>query len=84
MRKISVTIITFNEAVNLARALRSVAAISDDIIVVDSFSTDQTCEVAREFGAKVTQRAFTGYGDQKNFAASLCQNDWIFSSDADE
>lgn len=84
MRKISVTIISFNEAVNVARALRSVSAISDDLIVVDSFSTDQTCEVAREFGAKVTQRKFTGYGDQKNFAASLCQNDWIFSIDADE
>ena len=84
MRKISVTIIAFNEAINIARALRSVSTISDDIVVVDSFSTDQTCEVAREFGAKVTQRAWSGYGDQKNFAASLCLHDWIFSIDADE
>lgn len=84
MRKISVTIISFNEAVNIARALRSVSSISDDLVVVDSFSHDHTCEVAREFGAKVVQRKFTGYGDQKNFAASLCQNDWIFSIDADE
>lgn len=84
MGKISVTIICFNEAVNIARALRSASLISDDLIVVDSFSKDQTCEVAREFGAKVVQRQFTGYGDQKNFAASLCRHDWIFSLDADE
>jgi len=84
MNKISVTIISFNEGCNIARALRSASSVTDDLIVVDSYSTDHTCEIAREFGAKVFQRKFIGYGDQKNFAASQCTHDWIFSLDSDE
>ena len=83
MPKVSVTIITLNEAAHIAHAIDS-AAWADEIIVVDSGSTDATPEIARAKGATVVTRAWTGYVDQKNYAASLARNDWIFSLDADE
>ena len=81
--KLSATIITLNEEKNIARAIKSLH-FCDEIIIVDSFSTDRTVEVAQSFGAKVVQNKFLGYGQQKNYAASLCKNDWILSIDADE
>ena len=80
---ISATIITLNEEKNIARALRSLNFV-DEIIIVDGGSTDKTCLVSEELGAKVFYNSFEGYGQQKNFAASLCRNKWIFSIDADE
>jgi glycosyltransferase involved in cell wall biosynthesis len=81
--KVSVTIITLNEAEHIAAAIDSVAW-ADEIVVVDSGSTDGTPEIAGARGARVSHRAWTGYVDQKNHAASLASHDWIFSLDADE
>jgi (heptosyl)LPS beta-1,4-glucosyltransferase len=80
---VSVTIITLNEADDIAAAIDS-ASWADEILVVDSGSTDGTTDLARAKGAAVTTRAWTGYVDQKNHAASLARHDWIFSLDADE
>lgn len=81
--KLTVTVITRNEAAHIGAALASVAW-ADEIIVVDSGSTDETVAIARRESARVEVRAFTGYGDQKNYAAGLASNDWILSLDADE
>ena len=83
MPKVSVTIITHNEAAHIAEALASVAW-ADEIVVVDSMSTDETAAIARSFTPHVVVREWPGYIAQKNPAASLAANDWIFSLDADE
>lgn len=83
MPKVSVTIITLNEADHIAAAIDS-ASWADEIIVVDSGSTDNTVAIARSKGVRVETRAWSGYVDQKNFAHLLASNDWIFSLDADE
>ena len=83
MPKLSVTVITLNEAVDLAAALESVAW-ADEIVVVDSESTDETVAIARRFTDRVVVRAWSGYADQKNHAASLATHDWVLSLDADE
>ena len=83
MPKLSVTVITRNEATRLAGALESVVW-ADEIIVVDSESTDQTVAIARRFTDRVAIRAWPGYVDQKNYAASLASHDWVLSLDADE
>jgi len=80
---VSVTIITLNEADDIAAAIDS-AAFADELLVVDSGSTDGTTDIARARGARVLTRAWTGYVDQKNFAAEQARHDWIFSLDADE
>jgi glycosyltransferase involved in cell wall biosynthesis len=80
---LSVTIITLNEAEHIAPAIDS-ASWADEIVVVDSGSTDGTVDLARAKGASVSTRAWSGYVDQKNYAAGLARNDWIFSLDADE
>ena len=81
--KISATIITRNEQDNLPRALQSLAC-CDEIVIVDSGSTDRTVEVARGLGARVVERDWSGYAPQKNFAASQAEHDWILALDADE
>ena len=83
MPRLSVTVITRNEAQKLETALESVAW-ADQIVVVDSESTDETATIARRFTADVCVRPFQGYGEQKNYAAGLARNDWILSLDADE
>jgi len=84
--KISATIVAFNEERNIARAIRSlqVDGCADEIVVVDSGSTDQTREIAAGLGARVVEEKWRGYAAQKNFAASIAANDWILSIDADE
>ncbi len=84
MVQLTATLITRNEERNLPRALASLAGLADEILVVDSGSTDDTCAVARRFGARVLTRSWTDYSDQKNFAAAQAAHDWIFSLDADE
>jgi glycosyltransferase involved in cell wall biosynthesis len=84
MNRLTVCIVAQNEGRNLARVLKSVQGIADEIVVVDGGSTDRTPEIAREFRARVFERAFTNHADQKNYAASLSTNDWIFLLDADE
>jgi glycosyltransferase involved in cell wall biosynthesis len=81
---ISACIVTLNEEHNLARALKSLENIADEIVVLDSGSTDRTADIARAHGVSFFARAFTNHADQKNFAASLAKNDWIFLLDADE
>lgn len=83
MPNVSVTVITKNEATHIAAALESVSW-ADEIIVVDAESTDETVSVARGFTDRVFVRAWPGYVDQKNHAASLASHDWILSLDADE
>jgi glycosyltransferase involved in cell wall biosynthesis len=84
MNRISACLITLNEEENLPRALASLIGIADEIVIVDSGSTDRTEEIARENGAAFFFRAWTNYADQKNFAAECATNDWILSLDADE
>jgi len=84
MNRLSACLITLNEEDNLPRALASLNGIVDEIVVVDSGSTDGTASIAREHGAAFFERAWTSYSEQKNFAAAQAQNDWILSVDADE
>ena len=81
--RISATIITFNEERNIARAMESLRC-CDEIIVVDSHSTDRTAEIAGRLGARVIESPWPGYARQKNLAAEHAANDWILSIDADE
>jgi glycosyltransferase involved in cell wall biosynthesis len=81
--KVSVTVITKNEAADLADALTSVAW-ADEIVVVDSESSDETTAIARRFTDRVVVREWPGYIAQKNYAASIASHDWILSLDADE
>jgi glycosyltransferase involved in cell wall biosynthesis len=81
--KLTVTVITYNEADHIAAALDSVAW-ADEVIVVDSGSTDRTAEIARGKATRVIVREWPGYSAQKNFAADQASNDWVLSMDADE
>src|SRR5262245_8205844 len=81
--RITATVITLNEEHNIAAALESLSW-ADEIIVVDSESTDKTVEIARRFTDRVIVRPWPGYSAQKNFASENAANDWIFSLDADE
>ena len=83
MPKLSVTVITLNEAAHIGACLQSVAW-ADDVLVVDSGSIDGTPDLARARGARVIVRDWPGYAAQKNFAASEAAHDWILSLDADE
>jgi glycosyltransferase involved in cell wall biosynthesis len=80
---ITVTIITLNEQKNIERAIRSVSWAAE-VIVVDSGSTDNTCAMARQLGARVENHSWPGYGQQKNYAQSLAQYPWVLNIDADE
>jgi len=84
MSRLSACLITLNEEHNLPRALASLAGIADEIVVVDSGSTDHTAEIAKAHGVSYFERPFTDHADQKNYAASRARNDWIFLLDADE
>jgi glycosyltransferase involved in cell wall biosynthesis len=81
--KITVTLITLNSEKTLKSVLEAVSW-ADEIVLVDSGSTDKTLEIARQFQAKIVFRAFDGYGSQKNFATEQASNDWILSLDDDE
>jgi len=81
--RISATIITLNEAANLPRALAKLSFV-DQVVVVDSGSTDSTVAIAHAAGAVVVERPWSGYADQKNSAAQTADNDWILALDADE
>lgn len=80
---LSVTIITLNEKDHIADAIKSVSW-AEEVIVVDSGSTDGTVEIASNLGAKVIQNTWLGYGQQKNFAQKCAQYDWVLNLDADE
>ena len=84
MPAISAILITYNEEADLPQALESLRGVADEIVVVDSGSTDRTQEIARDLGARVVVRPFTNYGEQKNFAAAQAAHEWLLSLDADE
>ncbi len=82
--KISATIITLNEERNIGRCIDSLKAVADEIIVLDSLSTDKTEEICRNRGVRFEQRAWEGYSASKNVLNNLASHDYILSIDADE
>jgi glycosyltransferase involved in cell wall biosynthesis len=81
---LSVFLITLNEADRLADTLNSVKSLSDDIVIIDSGSTDGTQALAQSFGARVYHHDWQGYGLQKRFGEDQCRHDWLLNLDADE
>jgi len=82
--QLSVVIITFNEEKNIARCLDSVATIADDIVVVDSFSTDNTKHICEEKNIHFIEHKFDGHIEQKNWAITQAKHQYVLSLDADE
>lgn len=84
MPPLSIFIIAQNEADRIGRTIEAAKALSDDIVVVDSGSTDGTQALAEALGARVIVNAWPGYGRQKRFAEEQCRHDWLLNLDADE
>ena len=82
-QKLSVIITTFNEEVNVAECVESVR-FADEILLVDSFSTDRTVEIASRFPIRILQREYFGSAAQKNWAIDRVENEWVLIIDADE
>ncbi|MEJ2285842.1 MAG: glycosyltransferase family 2 protein [Desulfobacterales bacterium] len=82
--KISAVIITYNEETNIERCLESIRETADEIVVVDSFSSDRTAEICKAGGVKFIQHPFEGHIEQKNYALDCAANDYVLSLDADE
>lgn len=83
---IAVVILTFNEEIHIERCIRSAQAVANEIVVVDSFSTDNTCAIAKDLGAVVYQHKFENYAKQLNWGINQCniKSEWIWRLDADE
>lgn len=84
MQKISVVIICKDEEENIGRTLQSLAGLTDDIVVVDNGSTDNTKNIVRDLGAKLVEDSWEGFGKTKNKATNFAKYDWILNLDADE
>ncbi len=84
MAKISACIISFNEEKKIEDCLKSLQAVVDEIIIIDSNSTDKTLEIARKYTDKIFLHDFQGYGKQKNLATDKATNNWVISLDCDE
>lgn len=84
MKTVSAVIITCNEEKKIEAALRSVRSVADEIVVVDSFSTDRTTDICRRYTERVLQKGWQGYRQQKQFATDAATHDWVLSLDADE
>jgi glycosyltransferase involved in cell wall biosynthesis len=84
MPALTAILIAYNEELDLPRALASLKGVADEVVLVDSGSTDRTCDIAREFGARVYSRKLDSLAEQKNYAASFASNDWLLSIDCDE
>ena len=84
MNKISATILTFNEAWRIEACLESLRDVADEIIVVDSGSTDATLEICRRYGCRVIRRRLAGFGAQRQYATSLASHSYVLAIDADE
>lgn len=82
--KLSVFIITKNEEDRIESVINAVKDVADEILVIDSGSSDKTCEIAMKAGAKVMFNAWRGYGEQKIFGENQCRNKWVLNIDADE
>lgn len=81
---LSVVVITYNEEANIGRCLEAAHEVADELLVVDSFSTDRTVAICQEYGARVVQQAFAGYVEQKNFATQQARHYHVLQLDADE
>lgn len=84
MNQLTAVIITYNEERNIARCLQSIHTIADEVVVVDSLSTDRTQEICGQFGVRFVSHPWEGYAPQKNYAHTLASHDLILSMDADE
>lgn len=84
MTPISVCCLTFNSERTVRKTMESVKEVADEIVVVDSFSTDGTLDIVREFTDRVYQREYTYHGLQMNYAIDQCSHDWVFCIDSDE
>lgn len=84
MHRLSAAIIAFNEEPNIARCLEALKGLADEILVVDSHSTDRTAEICVSYGCRVLLKEFAGYSAQKQFAVDSASCDWVLSIDADE
>lgn len=84
MTHITATVITYNEQRNIERCLNSLIGVADEIVVVDSNSTDSTVDICTRYGCRVSRRPFSGYGSQRQFATGLASHRYILSIDADE
>ncbi len=84
MAKISACIISYNEEKNIEDCLKSLENVADEIVVVDSFSTDRTVEIASRYTDSIYHEEFVGYIEKKNLAVSKAKHDWILSLDCDE
>ena len=82
--KLSVVIITLNEEKNIGRCLDAAWQVADEIVIVDSFSTDRTKEICTERGVAFYEHVFEGYGSQKNYAIQKAKHDLVLSLDSDE
>jgi glycosyltransferase involved in cell wall biosynthesis len=82
--KISGVVITFNEEARIAECLQSMTGICDELLVIDSHSTDNTTSIAERYGARVIKRPFPGHIEQKNFGKNQALHNWVLSLDADE
>ena len=82
--RLSCCIIARDEADRLARCIEAVKGLADEVVVVDSGSTDRTVEIARDLGARVFHRDWDGYGPQKRYAEDCAAYDWVLNLDADE
>jgi glycosyltransferase involved in cell wall biosynthesis len=81
---LSVVIITYNEEKRIEKCLQSVQSLADEIVIVDSFSTDKTQQICESYGARFIQRQWTNFGDAKRFATQMASYDYVLSLDADE
>jgi len=84
MSKISAVVITLNEEKYIEQCINSLKGVADEIVVIDSFSTDRTKEICISLGVRFIEHPFVGYRDQKNYALSLAEHDYVLSLDADE
>lgn len=84
MTNITATIITHNEQRNIERCLNALIGVADEIVVVDSNSSDATVEICSRYGCRIATRPFSGYGSQRQYAMSLASHRYILSIDADE
>ena len=82
--KLSVAMITLNEERILEKTLKSLEGVADEIVIVDSGSTDKTEEIAKKYGARFINQKWLGYGKQRNVAIENATGDWVLNIDADE
>lgn len=84
MMKLSLYMITYNEEKRLEKTLAAATQVADEIVIVDSGSTDKTIAIAQSYGARIYHRRWTSFADQKHFAQNKCRYHWVLSLDADE